>query len=239
MRHKVSGRRLSRTSAHRKALRRNMVQSLIEFGEIRTTVAKAKEIQPFAEKLATIAVKGAQATAKDDKLTALHLRQRAEMLLQDRALIPAENQEEYDGMSDAKRHKALRSRSGRRYRTPTTRPGVKFTAGSIINHLFTQVGPKLSQRIDKGAQGGHTRIIKLADRRLGDGGQIAILQFVDPEEPTRSKNNDSGERRRRAKVRYDVYAGKSRQQKQRRGGKSAKPAATKAEAPAADSGEQE
>lgn len=53
--HMIRGRQLSRDTEHRKALRRNMAQSLFEHGKIRTTVAKAKEIRPFVEKLITLA----------------------------------------------------------------------------------------------------------------------------------------------------------------------------------------
>ena len=57
MRHRVAGRELSRTAAHRKALRRNMAMSLFQHGAIRTTTAKAKEIRPFVERLITLARK--------------------------------------------------------------------------------------------------------------------------------------------------------------------------------------
>ncbi len=50
MRHAVRGRKFARTSAHRLAMRRNLVQSLIEHGQIRTTIQKAKEVRGFAEK---------------------------------------------------------------------------------------------------------------------------------------------------------------------------------------------
>jgi large subunit ribosomal protein L17 len=58
MRHMVRGRQLSRDTEHRKALRRNMVQSLFEHGKIRTTLPKAKEVRAFAEKLITLAREG-------------------------------------------------------------------------------------------------------------------------------------------------------------------------------------
>ncbi len=57
MRHQIAGRRLSRTSSHRKALFRNMVTSLFEYERITTTVPKAKELRGVAEKLITIARK--------------------------------------------------------------------------------------------------------------------------------------------------------------------------------------
>ncbi|MCE5327853.1 MAG: 50S ribosomal protein L17 [Planctomycetaceae bacterium] len=58
MRHRVSGRQLSRNSAHRKALRRNMAASLLQHETIRTTEQKAKELRRFVEKLITTAKKG-------------------------------------------------------------------------------------------------------------------------------------------------------------------------------------
>jgi large subunit ribosomal protein L17 len=58
MRHKVGGRKLQRTSAHRIALFRNMAAALIKHEQITTTVAKAKELRPYVEKLVTLAKKG-------------------------------------------------------------------------------------------------------------------------------------------------------------------------------------
>jgi large subunit ribosomal protein L17 len=53
MRHNVKGRKLGRTSAHRKAMFRNQLASLVENERIRTTLPKAKELRPLAEKLVT------------------------------------------------------------------------------------------------------------------------------------------------------------------------------------------
>ena len=58
MRHRVAGRRLSRTGEHRLAMRRNLVASLFEHETISTTIEKAKEVKSFAEKLITLAKKG-------------------------------------------------------------------------------------------------------------------------------------------------------------------------------------
>jgi large subunit ribosomal protein L17 len=57
MRHLNSGRKLSRSSSHRKALMRNMVTSLILHGSIRTTDAKAKEVRRWAERMITLGKK--------------------------------------------------------------------------------------------------------------------------------------------------------------------------------------
>jgi len=58
MRHRVAGRKLQRTSAHRAAMFRNMAAALIKHEQITTTVAKAKELRPYVEKLVTLAKKG-------------------------------------------------------------------------------------------------------------------------------------------------------------------------------------
>ena len=58
MRHGVGGRKLQRTSAHRQALFRNMSAALITHEQITPTLAKAKELRPYVEKLVTLAKKG-------------------------------------------------------------------------------------------------------------------------------------------------------------------------------------
>lgn len=55
MRHRYSGRKLSRTGAHRRAMFRNMITSLVEHELIKTTLPKAKELRRFAEPLITLA----------------------------------------------------------------------------------------------------------------------------------------------------------------------------------------
>ena len=75
MRHRSKNRQLSRTSEHRRALLSNMASSLFKHGAIVTTVAKAKELRPVAEKLITLARRGD-----------LHARRRVERRLRDKAV---------------------------------------------------------------------------------------------------------------------------------------------------------
>jgi large subunit ribosomal protein L17 len=131
MRHRVAGLELSRTSEHRLALRRNLVASLFEHETISTTVIKAKEVKPFAEKLITLAKKGTLAA-----------RRRAISLLGNRDIVTEEGGE------------------------------LKKT-GTVIGKLFSDLGPRYLDRA-----GGYTRIIKLAKYRLGDGGELALLQLI-------------------------------------------------------------
>lgn len=80
MRHRVAGRKLSRTSEHRLALRRNLVSSLFEHETVSTTLEKAKEVKSFAEKLITLAKKGNLAA-----------RRQAIALLNNRAIVAQED----------------------------------------------------------------------------------------------------------------------------------------------------
>lgn len=64
MRHRKGGKKLNRTSAHRKALNRNLTRSLILHGRIKTTVPKAKEMVPFASRLVTLAKDGSLAARR-------------------------------------------------------------------------------------------------------------------------------------------------------------------------------
>lgn len=74
MRHRVSGRRLGRDTAHRKALRKNMIAELLIHEEILTTEAKARMLRPAAEKIITLAKRG---LAKNDAAQTIHARRLA------------------------------------------------------------------------------------------------------------------------------------------------------------------
>ncbi|MFW6082674.1 MAG: 50S ribosomal protein L17 [Chloroflexota bacterium] len=77
MRHRVAGKKLGRSSAHRKALRRNLVTSLFYNGYVETTEAKAKAVRGHAEKVITLAKRGV-AAAEEEPSRAVHARRLAE-----------------------------------------------------------------------------------------------------------------------------------------------------------------
>lgn len=76
MRHGMSGRKLNRTGTHRKAMFANMAAALIKHEQIKTTLPKAKELRPIAEKLITLGKKGG-----------LHNRRQAFAMLRDNAVV--------------------------------------------------------------------------------------------------------------------------------------------------------
>lgn len=157
MRHRVAGRRLSRTKEHRLAMRRNLVASLIQHETVSTTIEKAKEVKPFAEKLITLAKKGTLAA-----------RRRAIALLGNRDIVDYED--------------------GRAVKT-----------GTIIGKLFSELGPRYLDR-----PGGYTRIIRLSLRRLGDNGQLVLLQLIGADETLEKKDKTKVKKRSRKKAKETV-----------------------------------
>jgi large subunit ribosomal protein L17 len=95
----------------------------------------------------------------------------------------------------------------------------EFT-GTAVHKLFDEIAPKYADRA-----GGYTRIVRTSNRRMGDGGEIVVLQLVDPAEPPRptKKTTNVTPRRRAAKARYALL--------ERKSPKAAQPAA---EAPATE-----
>lgn len=76
MRHRTSGRKLNRTSSHRKAMFMNMTVSLLKHEQITTTVPKAKELRRVADRMITLGKRGS-----------LHARRQAASFLQDDAVV--------------------------------------------------------------------------------------------------------------------------------------------------------
>jgi len=187
-RHMMRGRQLSRDTEHRKAMRRNLVQSLFEHGKVRTTPAKAKEVRAFAEKLITLARTGT--------LTA---RRRVISALQARRLVD-ENQ---DFIEEG----------------PTR---------TVVQRLFNDVAPKFADR-----RGGYTRIIKTSDFRIGDGGDVVLLQLLTEESAPKGTARRSAGLRRKRNERKHQFA--SRALKKGRGGEKGEKG--DAEKPAAESSE--
>ncbi|MCH7924709.1 MAG: 50S ribosomal protein L17 [Planctomycetes bacterium] len=198
MRHRIHQRKLNRTTEHRKAMQRNLAQSLIEHGQIKTTLAKAKDIKPFVEKLITLAVKVRKRAAASDSAGSLRARRAIHSILGDRGLIPEAHREAYDGMTDAARAKTMRMASGRRHRTGEPQGRLAFTAESVTHRLIETIAAKYEDR-----QGGYTRLIHLAEKRIGDSSELAIVQLVGDEEPPTSLTKPQrSARRRRADARY-------------------------------------
>ena len=197
---------MARTSAHRLSMRRNLAQSLFQYGQIETTLPKAKEVRSFVEKLITLARKNT-----------LRSRQRVISMLNDRAAIGREEQDQYDGMSLHQRSRVLSNRSGRRHRSGSVpaaynKKTYPFVAKSVVGLLISEVAPRFKDR-----NGGYTRIIRLAKRRIGDSSDLAVLQLLGSvgEVATEQSKKTTSRRRQRIADRIAILEGKQPKRKAR------------------------
>ncbi|MBS0266572.1 MAG: 50S ribosomal protein L17 [Planctomycetes bacterium] len=170
MRHKVKGRTLGRNASHRHAMFRNMAASFIRTvrpgeddpnkpkveGRIITTVAKAKELRPYIEKLVTAARKAA-----------IHERAAAEF-----ATAAKRNSNEWKTWRESEQYQKWNQ---------TIAPAVNLRRKAFallrdklaVEILFDELAKRFETR-----DGGYTRIVKIATRRLGDSGHQALIEFV-------------------------------------------------------------
>ena len=158
MRHLKAHRKLGRTTEHRMSMLRNLATSLInsEKEHIVTTVAKAKELRPFVEKVITIARKAQSLNGNDSAAQAVHLRRQAARFF-------------HSGNTTFKvAASRFRGKKGEAKET------IERTAGvAAVQRLFDELGARYKDR-----NGGYTRIIKLG-RRSGDNAEMAVIELVD------------------------------------------------------------
>ena len=147
MRHLKSGRKLNRNASHRRSLFRNMACALIEHGKIVTTVAKAKELRPYVERLITLA----RPKAGRDGVTTRRL---------------------------------IVSRLGPTAKTVLTTDldNDNIQQEWLKSNVLRRLLERAAEYEAAGRKGGYTRVFKMSDYRIGDGGAKALIAFVDPAE---------------------------------------------------------
>ena len=174
-------RKLSRTSAQRKALIRGQVTALLANGKIVTTEAKAKEIRKVAEGLIALGVK-----EKDNfetvKVTAKVAR-KDENGKRVKEVVDGKKVTVYDEVEkEIKKDKASRLHARRQMLkvlydvtdVPTARAGKKKNTKKVDMpaKLFDELAPKYANR-----NGGYSRIVKIGQRK-GDGAMEVLLELV-------------------------------------------------------------
>jgi large subunit ribosomal protein L17 len=167
---------------------RNLAAGLFEHGQITTTPAKAKAVQPYVERLITIARKRSLASRR---LLQRKLTDRNVM-----AWIADEKMPESRKTSEFWTLPAASEIEFNRY-------GELRKAPRLVHHLMTRVAPLFADRA-----GGYTRIIKTDRRRLGDATDLVVLQLVGREGGSQVSGGSSG--RRAAADRRTAYAAKLR-----------------------------
>ena len=165
--------KLGRTAEQREALLRNQASELLWYGKITTTKAKAKELQPYVEKLITKAIsvyddnvefdvvktdkKGKEVKTKGVKDSPKKLAVRRYLMGKLRDL--QEQKPFNEKKSDFKKRTA-------------------DIQHPLIEKLFNEIAPKYAQRAEElGQGGGYTRIYTLGERR-GDAAEEAIIELV-------------------------------------------------------------
>jgi len=181
MRHRMRGRKLGRNASHRRAMFRNMASSLICSvrvdeddpqapkvpGRIVTTVAKAKELRPYVEKLVTMARK---------------------------SLAHSERAAEFSTSADRNTEEWKSWRNSEQWNkwNQAIAPAVNYRRRAFallrdktaVDVLFAEVAERFEDR-----PGGYTRVIRLADVRLGDAGEKALIEFVGDRDRVTSKQS--------------------------------------------------
>ena len=165
---------------------RNLAAGLFEHGQIETTLPKAKAVQPFVEKIITIAKRGG-----------FNARKRIEQLINDRKIHAWVADPNVPDSAKQNDFFDLPSESDIEF----NRYGEVRKAPRLVQHIMAVVGPKFADR-----DGGYTRIVKIGKRRLGDGTDLVILQLVGEEEGPQLGGGDS--RRRTQKQRRRDFAAK-------------------------------
>ena len=174
-------RKLSRTSSQRKALLRNQVTNLIYHGRIRTTEAKAKEIQKIAEGLIALAIK-----ERDNYET---VTVQAKVPLKDKdgkrvkEVVDGKKVTKFDTVDkEIKKDKPSRLHARRQMlrvlypitEVPAENAGKKRNTKKVdlVAKLFDEIAPKYENR-----KGGYTRIVKIGERK-GDAAMEVFIELV-------------------------------------------------------------
>jgi large subunit ribosomal protein L17 len=174
-------RKLSRTSSQRKALLRNQVTNLIYHGRIRTTEAKAKEVQKIAESIIALAIK-----ERDNYET---VTVQAKVPLKDKdgkrikETVDGKKVTKFDTVDkEIKKDKPSRLHARRQMlkvlypitEVPAENAGKKRNTKKVdlVAKLFDEIAPKYENR-----KGGYTRIVKIGERK-GDAAMEVVLELV-------------------------------------------------------------
>jgi len=165
--------KLGRTAEERIALLRNQASDLLWYGKITTTKAKAKELQPYVEKIITKAISVYDDNVEYDVVT-----------------VDKKGKEKtVKGVKDSPKKLAVRRQLIGKLRDiqevkPFAEKKSEFKARTadiqhpLMEKLFNEIAPKYAHRAEELGQGGGYTRIYLLGKRLGDGAEEAIIELV-------------------------------------------------------------
>ena len=165
--------KLGRTSSQRIAMLRNQASELLWYGRIKTTQAKAKELQPYVEKIITKAINTydlneekdvVKTDSKGKEVTVKVVKDSPKKLAARRAIMAK--------LRDIQEVKPFGEKKSE------FKARTKDIKHPLMEKLFNEIAPKYAQRKEElGQGGGYTRIYLLGARR-GDGAEEAIIELV-------------------------------------------------------------
>lgn len=163
----MANRKLGKLTDQRVALLRNQTTALIWNGKIVTTLARAKEVQPIAEKLITLAISEYKNTVTVTKKTRNDKQQ----------VVEVEKVNDLPGKLHARRQIMaylydIPFAKLDKETKPEYRERTKDRTHPVVEKLFRDIAPKYD-----GRTGGYTRLVKIGPRR-GDGAEMVILELV-------------------------------------------------------------
>jgi large subunit ribosomal protein L17 len=165
--------KLGKTAEQRQAMLRNQASELLWYGKITTTLARAKELQPYVEKIITRAIKvyddnvEVEVTKTDSKGKEVTLKKVKDSpkKLAVRRYIMARTRDLQEVKAFSEKKSDFKKRTA----------DIKHP---LMEKIFNEIAPKYAQRAEEvGQGGGYTRIYQLGQRR-GDGAEEAIIELV-------------------------------------------------------------
>ena len=174
----ATNRKLGRTTDIRMAILKNLTTDLIMYGQIETTLPRAKEVKAIVDSIISLAIKEKDNfETVDVKIVKAKLDSKGNKVTE---LVKSKNGKEYlkvvKETTTEKRQKDMPSRLNARRKMMKTLNKVKDEKGNNIDlpaKLFNEIAPKYEGK----NVGGYTRIVKAGPRR-GDGAEVAILQLI-------------------------------------------------------------
>lgn len=167
-------RKLGVTTTQRKTMLRNLATDLLWYGRIETTLARAKELKPYAEKIITLAINGytdtlsETVTVKDSKgkeVTKKVIKDGPVKLGARRKIMTLTHDMPYPRANGENK--------------ASYKAKAKGINHPVVEKIFNELAPKYDKRAqDLGQGGGYTRIYRINNRR-GDDAEMAIIELVD------------------------------------------------------------
>ena len=165
--------KLGMTATQRVALLKNQAANLLMLGRIETTKGKAKELQPYVEKIITLAINTYEDTVEETvTVTNKKGKEVQQKIVKDGPKKLSARRRIMTKVADLPIQKGEKENK-KEYKERTK--GIKHP---VIEKLFNEIAPKYAERAEeKGQGGGYTRIY-LTGQRRGDAAETAIIELV-------------------------------------------------------------